>query len=361
MSTSNPFAQKLTQPEGSREPVPRGFAGPGVAGELPCVLIIDDEPEMTSSLAEMLHRDYQVITANSAEAGLALLRANPVALILTDQRMAGGTGTELLARALDIAPEATRILFTGYSDITAVIDAVNRGQVYRYIAKPWNPEELRSALRQGIDRHKLVAQNQRLLRELTAANAELRLRVAERTRQLEERTVALQAARESIEALSWRDVLTGLASRRWLDEVLQLEAERAQRYAQPFCVVMADVDHLKTINDSFGHAVGDQVLKAVADAMTAAVRLTDVVGRYGGDEFLAMLPNCALGQARTVAERMRAGVSGTPLTFRPDPLTTSFGIAQWLPGDTVASLVERADQALRAAKQAGRDRVTGSG
>ena len=105
--------------------------------------------------------------------------------------------------------------------------------------------------------------------------------------------------------LSWRDVLTGLASRRSLDEVLQLEAERAQRYVQPFCVVMADVDHLKTINDSFGDAVGDQVLKAVADALTAAVRLTDVVGRYGGDEFLTMLAQLALEQARIVAERMR--------------------------------------------------------
>jgi diguanylate cyclase (GGDEF)-like protein len=122
---------------------------------------------------------------------------------------------------------------------------------------------------------------------------------------------------------------------------------------------MADVDHLTTINDSFGRAAGEQALKAVADALTAAVRLTDVVGRYGDDEFLTMLPSCALGQARVVAERMRAGVSGTTLTFRPDPLTTSFGIAQWLPGDTVASLVGRAAQSLRAAKQAGRDQVAG--
>jgi len=206
-----------------------------------------------------------------------------------------------------------------------------------------------------------AATTQTMLVKLNQQVSELTRDNAKKSAQLERALEDLQAARESIEALSWRDVLTGLASRRSLDEVLQREAERAQRYAQPFCVVMADVDHFKTISDSFGDAVGDQVLKAVADALTAAVRLTDVVGRYGGDEFLTMLPNSALEQARTVAERMRAGVSGTPLTFRPDPLTTSFGIAQWLPGDTAASLVERAEQALCAAKQAGRDRVAGSG
>ena len=350
MSTGSAFTQKLKARDARRERVLRDSA-------LPCVLVIDDEPEITDSVAEMLHRDYRVITANTAETGLNLLRDNPVALILTDQRMPDSTGTELLARALEIAPEATRILFTGYSDITAVIDAVNQGQVYRYITKPWKAEELRSVLSQGVDRHRLVTENHRLLVELTSANADLELRVAERTRQLEERNVALQAARESIEALSRRDVLTGLASRRWLDEVLEREAERAQRYAIPFCVVMADVDHFKTINDSFGHAVGDQVLKAVAEGLAGAARMTDVVGRYGGDEFLTMLPNTALEPAREVAERMRARISGVPLTFRPEPLTTSIGVAQWVPGDTVASLVERADQALYEAKRAGRDRV----
>jgi len=199
----------------------------------------------------------------------------------------------------------------------------------------------------------LVNLNQQVS-ELTRANA----RKSER---LERALEDLQSARDSIEALSWEDVLTGLASRRWLDEVLRLETVRAQRYVQPFCVVMVDVDHLVAINESFGHAAGDQVLKAVADALTAAVRSTDVVGRYGGDEFLTMLPRCALEQARTVAERMRANVSASPLTFRPDPVTASFGIAQWLPGDTVASLVERAEQELHAAKQMGSGQVAGGG
>ncbi len=162
----------------------------------------------------------------------------------------------------------------------------------------------------------------------------------------------LQVVRASMESLSWRDDLTGLAGRRWLEEVLELESERTKRYAQPFCVVMAEVDHFTTIKESFGQTAGDQVLKAVAEALTDAVRLTDVVGRYGDHKFLTMLPHSALEPARMVAGRMQANVSAAPLAFRPEPLTASVGIAQWLPGDTVASLVERAEQALAAAKLA---------
>jgi diguanylate cyclase (GGDEF)-like protein len=185
--------------------------------------------------------------------------------------------------------------------------------------------------------------------DLTRANAK-------KTERLKRALEELQTARDSIDALSWEDVVTGLASRRWLEEVLRLETVRAYRYVEPFCVLMVDVDHLAVINEAFGHAAGDQVLKGVADALTAAVRLTDVVGRYGGDEFLTILPRCALEQSHLVAERMRTNVSTTPFAFRPDPVTATIGIAQWLPGDTVASLVERSQQQLRAAKQTGSGR-----
>ena len=91
--------------------------------------------------------------------------------------------------------------------------------------------------------------------------------------------------------------------------------------------------------------------------MEDAARMTDVVGRYGGEEFLLLLPNTGLEQARVLAERMRAGLRLMPVTFRPEPVTASFGLAQWVPGDTAASLIDRADEALYQAKHAGRDRV----
>ena len=260
MSLSDAFAEKLEQRQRGRVPEGHGELAPAEPAELPCVLVIDDEPEITASVAALLEPDYRVITARSADEGLALLRDNSVAVILTDQRMPGGTGSELLARSLDIAPEASRILFTGYSDITAVIDAVNEGQVYRYVTKPWQPDELRAVLSDGLDRHRLVVENRRLITELTEANATLERRVEERTQRLRDQNQALREAHRRIEELSRRDALTSLTNRRWLDEVLHGEAQRAQRYGVPFCVVMIDLDLFKDINDTFGHLVGDQVL-----------------------------------------------------------------------------------------------------
>jgi len=360
VSLSDAFAEKLEQRQRGRTPDSAIAPASPEPTEQPCILVVDDEPEITASVAALLEGEYRVLTARSAEEGLALLRDNSVAVILTDQRMPGGAGSELLARSLDIAPEASRILFTGYSDITAVIDAVNEGQVFRYITKPWQPDELRAVLNDGLDRHRLVVENRRLITELTAANATLERRVEERTQRLRDQNQALREAHDRIEQLSRKDALTELTNRRWLDEVLHGEAERARRYDVPFCVVMIDLDHFKEVNDTFGHVVGDQVLIAVARSLEASARMSDVVARYGGEEFLALLPNSAMEQAWVLAERMRAGVRGVPLSFRPEPVTASFGVAQWRPDDTVAGLVDRADDALYRAKRGGRDRVEGN-
>ncbi len=357
MSLNPAFAEKLEERKKSRRARPDAPAGRAPHVPLPRVLVVDDETEITRSVAAMLGNDYEVVTANSSDEALELLRSISFAVILTDQRMPGGTGAELLARSLDVAPETTRILFTGYSDISAVIDAVNMGQAYRYITKPWRPDDLRAVLSQGVERHRLVLDNQRLLAELTSANDNLERRVRERTSQLREQNKALRAARERIEKLSRRDPLTGLTNRRWLDEVLRHEVERAKRYGASFSVVMIDLDHFKDVNDSFGHVVGDQVLVATAQALESATRMTDVVGRYGGEEFLVLLPNTALEQALVLAERMRSAVRLMPVAFRSEPVTASFGVAQWMGEDTGVSLIERADEALYEAKSAGRDRV----
>jgi signal transduction histidine kinase len=172
--TLNPaFAAKLQQRDADRRADGLAPAPSSASDQRPCVLVVDDEPEITASVAELLGRDYRVLTAQSAEEALALLRINAVAVILTDQRMPGGTGAELLAFSLVIAPDASRILFTGYSDISAVIEAVNEGQVYHYLAKPWRPEELKAVISQGVARYSLVLENRRLLDELTLANEEL--------------------------------------------------------------------------------------------------------------------------------------------------------------------------------------------
>src|SRR5205807_5932908 len=122
----------------------------------------------------------RVIGTTRADEGLAALATEPVEVVMTDQRMPGMSGIELLHRARDARPDVVRLLFTGYSDIHAVIDAINKGNVYRYISKPWHPDELMAVIRDAVSLHDLVSERNRLLRvlqqkneELSAANAEL--------------------------------------------------------------------------------------------------------------------------------------------------------------------------------------------
>jgi len=138
------------------------------------LLIVDDETSLLESLSGLLRRRFEVRTATSGEQALALLSAGlEPHVILSDQRMPGLSGDAFLARAREVAPEAIRILFTGYTEIEAVVNAVNRGEIFRFLLKPWNPEELESVIDQAVSQYELVAERSRLLEELQAANERL--------------------------------------------------------------------------------------------------------------------------------------------------------------------------------------------
>jgi signal transduction histidine kinase len=145
------------------------------------LLVVDDEPDVVQSLRDLLRRDYLVLGATHARDGLRLLHEQPVHVVMSDQRMPDITGIEFLRGVRRERPDAIRLLFTGYADIKSVIDAINEGHVYRYITKPWDPDELLSVLRQAGEQYDLLQERQRLLddlrhknEELEQANAELR-------------------------------------------------------------------------------------------------------------------------------------------------------------------------------------------
>ena len=138
------------------------------------VLVVDDEPDVLRSVHDLLRIDYEVVTCQRASEALDHLKAaTDVAVILSDQRMTGMTGVELLQQARLIRPETTRLLFTAYADIHTVIDAINQGQVFRYITKPWEAAELESVIRQAVERHDMIVEKNQLLAELQTANAKL--------------------------------------------------------------------------------------------------------------------------------------------------------------------------------------------
>lgn len=173
-------------------------------------------------------------------------------------------------------------------------------------------------------------------------------------RKLAEERVA-EANRE-LERLAATDRLTGLANRLRLDETLEREIYRAHRYVSPLSVILVDVDHFKAVNDSLGHAAGDAALAGIAGVLRARIRESDLVGRWGGEEFLIVSPGSGGEAARQLAEHLREAVAATALP-RCGARTASFGVAECAGDDSPATLVARADSALYAAKHAGRNRV----
>lgn len=135
------------------------------------ILVVDDEPEMLFSLRNLLRREFEVYTAGSGAEGMKVLEEHEVHLVMTDQRMPEMTGVELLNRVKCEHPGAMRLIFTGYADIKAVIDAINQGNVFRYVTKPWDPEELLAALRDAGARYDCIVRRNQLLAEVRAYEA----------------------------------------------------------------------------------------------------------------------------------------------------------------------------------------------
>jgi DNA-binding NtrC family response regulator len=139
------------------------------------ILIVDDEPANLRTLARLFREDYEVLTAESGDDALALLDQHDVALLITDQRMPGMTGIELLKKTVPLRPRMVRIILTGYTDVDALVEAINCGQVYRYVAKPWDNEELRLTVKRALEHYEASKQRH----ELGSVNARLVSRLGE--------------------------------------------------------------------------------------------------------------------------------------------------------------------------------------
>ncbi|MBC7954628.1 MAG: GGDEF domain-containing protein [Cytophagales bacterium] len=170
--------------------------------------------------------------------------------------------------------------------------------------------------------------------------------------------VDLEKALEQNRQLAIHDELTGLYNRRHALELMQQEAQRAERNGRPLCVALIDIDHFKRVNDEHGHAQGDEVLRTFAEGAAAALRETDTLGRWGGEEFIVMLPETPAEAAVGVLARVHMQLSSVRFNAIDPALRVTFsaGIAICQPGEKLAVAIERADQAMYAAKQGGRDR-----
>ncbi len=327
-------------------------------GESGIILCVDDDSTVLSALrtvmATNLDKNLQVEFAESGEEALEIdaeLRAQgrELSVVISDFMMPGLRGDELLARLHESSPNTIKIMLTGQSDLSGVKHAINEANLYRFLEKPFLNEDIvltvRAALRAYRQERDLIEQNEKL-RQM---NTELESLVAARTQELVEKN-------QQLEILSVTDKLTGLFNRRKLDEEMEEALALSRRYAVHLAIIMIDIDHFKRVNDSYGHGAGDLVLAGVADILRGCTRDSDAVGRLGGEEFVVLCRHSTRDGAMAAAENLRAAIASHAFSGI-DPITASFGVAAYRDGDTMASLLGRADAALYRAKNNGRNRV----
>jgi len=321
--------------------------------KVPCsLLLVDDEPAILPSLAALLAPEFHVFTASSADAAQVILEKHRIDLILTDQRMPRRSGIELLEWVKLHSPWTVRLLMTGYGELDDAVEAINRGQVYYFLLKPWRTEELLQILRNAAEKVGLERKHDQLLKELED-------RVAQRTRELEEANQLLQQRTRELERLVLLDPLTGLFNRRAMDGLALAELKRHARYHNPLSLGIVDVDHFKNINTTYNLTGGDEALKGLARILTSTLREVDSVGRVGGEEFLIIARETDEVGAHSLAERIRTTVEATPIEFQGESIqmtvSLGFAVAESTSTADYSAVYDTAARALTAAKRSGRN------
>lgn len=304
------------------------------------VLVVDPEPLVAELVTRRLNEaGFEAFSTGNGEEAMRIALGGELDVVLVATRLPDCSGLELVER-LRSEPRTHGI---SIAVLTVLRDPV---QTLRLIDAGAD-----DCLRKPIDRVELVgrvrslARIKRQLDELRSANE----RLAELNRQLD-RTASI-------------DALTQLGNRRTFDARMAIEVERAERYGQPLSLLVLDVDHFKRVNDTYGHAAGDDVLRALGAVIQGSVRRVDLAARYGGEEIAVIAPATSGPAARSLAERLRRAVADVRVTVETDAgptvlaVTTSVGVATRSEGQTAEDLFAATDSALYRAKQRGRDRV----
>jgi len=299
------------------------------------VLVVDDSRVVRAVVIRYLRTaGYEVEEATNGNDALRLLARGNYDVVITDLRMPELDGFGVLSGVKRVAPDTEVIILTGThaQDVNSAVRALRLG-AHDYLTKPpANADEVILTVQRAVEKKRLREANHRLLREL--------------------------------EELTRTDALTGVPNRRAFEEALAREVANARRHRYPLGVVILDIDHFKSLNDNYGHQAGDEALRSFATIAASVMRKGNVLYRYGGEEFVALLPHANLAGAMTAAERLVTAVAGTPLRIGSGEVsvTASAGVACLSTSDFEgASVVARADTALYEAKSRGRNRACSEG
>lgn len=303
----------------------------------PKILLVEDNKTQAQILAGFLaKKGYEIITAETGAAALKAAAAPGIDIILLDRILPDMDGNKVCSwlKQEPATQDIPVIMLTTKGDVTDKVSGLNAG-ADDYLPKPFDTNELN-------------------------ARVTVRLKMKARQDELKKRNVELGDQLSRMKDLATIDPLTLLYNRRHFDVLLGNEFRRAKRYRHPLSCLMIDIDHFKAINDAYGHQAGDIVLKTCAQLIQKTLRDVDAVARWGGEEFIALIPNTAKEHALLAAERVRKAVSAYSFALiLKTRVTVSIGIAdiQNPAIDTHEKLVHEADMAMYQAKKNGRDRT----
>jgi len=295
------------------------------------ILLVDDDRFVARLVTELVKSfrglQFRLDIATTMAGGLEAVARHSYDLVLLDYMLPDGNGLDFLAAAKACGNDTPTIFLTGNDDEALDAQALEAGAVDFLEKKELSRKQLEHSVRYAT-------------------------RLSETLRQLK--------------ALATRDHLTGLLNRREFDRQLGEEVTRSSRFKRPLCLVLIDIDHFKKVNDTYGHAAGDEVLRHVSALLTGQLREVDRVARYGGEEIAVIMAECFAKDAVQTMQRLQAILADNPCVVpgQPQPVAVTFsaGVASAGPqAGTPAEMAARADLALYAAKKGGRNRVIDSG
>lgn len=314
------------------------------------LLCVDDDQEVLDVLQRLFREEnYKVLTAIRSEEALKLVESHDIGVVLCDYNMPGMDGVRVLSEIRDRYPDTVRLLLTGETDAQLVIEAVNKGAIFKYIRKSWDRTELIQMVREAFQVVQLTRENSRLTKELQEANKKLR----DIKKSLEDR-IELKA--EQIANLTFYDEITDLPNKTFLMEWLAQVIKQVERNKQTIGVLILGIDRFKKINESLGHSSGDRLLKILVGKIAAYTRQADAFCRISGDMFCIVFHGSgSTKDTSEIADRLLRVVA-KPVYIDTEAiyLTASVGIS-FFPNDGVEPgiLLRNAESALNHAKKKG--------
>ena len=320
------------------------------------ILIVDDDPtNIQVAAAHLRTLDVSISYALSAREARERIAHKPPSVILLDIMMPEEDGISFCRSLKDNREyrDIPVVFLTARVDKPTLVQAFEAGGV-DYLTKPFHGPEL-------IQRVHIQLRVVNLIRKLEETNADLNIQVLkamEAQEALERSRDELIHANKKLQEMASRDSLTGLFNRRRTWELLEHESARSDRSGSPIGIVMLDIDFFKSINDEHGHSVGDEVLLRCAELLRQQVRKQDIVARWGGEEFLIVLPETGLEGSHRLGEKILGAARSTDWGVTGRSVTLSGGVAVRAPGQDPAEAIDLADELLYRAKQGGRNRIS---